>query len=205
LPDWFPFAGKRSKAPVAPPVEPTIEAPAPTAPQEPVADTRELQEAKLTEPPVSKRPTDEQSEPELEAGTTSESEQEPGAEEGAKPKRRRRRRGRRRGSAARTEEPETVEEEAAEAVEESVEAFSSPGDSLDNVSDDEEEDDGDDEQGGSRTPKHRSVPSWGDAIGVVVDANIAARSERKKFGNRSSGGGSGGRGRRGGRRRGTPS
>lgn len=42
---------------------------------------------------------------------------------------------------------------------------------------------------------HKNIPAWQDAIGVVVDANIAARSERKRS-NRGRGGSRGGRGRR---------
>jgi len=48
-------------------------------------------------------------------------------------------------------------------------------------------DDGDDT---ADDPKHRSIPSWLDAVGVVVDANLESRA------NRPSGGGGGGRGRR---------
>ena len=45
----------------------------------------------------------------------------------------------------------------------------------------DDDDDGDEaSMGGSRPASHRNIPSWGEAIGVVVDANLAMRSERKK-------------------------
>ncbi len=49
---------------------------------------------------------------------------------------------------------------------------------------------------------HKSIPSWDDAIGIIVDANLAARTDRRKSSAPQSRGNSGSRGRsRGGRRR----
>ncbi|MGI9455770.1 MAG: hypothetical protein ACR2NU_04370 [Aeoliella sp.] len=52
----------------------------------------------------------------------------------------------------------------------------------------------------TQTISHKSIPSWQEAIGVVVDGNIAARGERKRA-HRGSGGSRGGSS-RGGRSRG---
>jgi hypothetical protein len=65
---------------------------------------------------------------------------------------------------------------------------------------------GDDDGGGepgaarSRSAGHRSIPSWDEAIGMIVEANLQTRTQRRPSGN------SGPRGRpRGGRRRRKPS
>lgn len=197
LPDWFPFAGKRSKAPVAP--APETPEPAEEPPTRPESDA----------PAAKQAPADTDSDEEH-ADAPSDGEaaggDQPPKEEGngqERTGRRRRRRGRRRRSSSTpVDTATTAEEEAAEAVDESFAALGEVDEPQDMVAseggaDDAQEDADDD----GATPKHRSVPSWGDAISVVVDANIAARSERKKFNSR---GGSGGRGRRGGRRRKKP-
>jgi hypothetical protein len=48
-------------------------------------------------------------------------------------------------------------------------------------SSDEDDDEGDEtSSGGARPASHRNIPSWAEAIGVVVDSNLALRTERKK-------------------------
>lgn len=194
LPEWFPFAGKRSKPPLLPPEE----------------NNDHLEET-LLEKPRSEEPTlfvdpEALDEPASEEPKAAESEENTPEEGQAKRPRGRRRRGRRRrSSTAGAEAPSTAQEEAAEAVDEAAAAFGSVADSIENRADepiDDLDDDDDDPQGGSRGGKHRSVPSWSEAIGVVVDANIAARAERRRAGGRAPSGSGGGRGRRGGRRRG---
>jgi hypothetical protein len=66
-------------------------------------------------------------------------------------------------------------------------------------SDDEDDDDDDDDVGSGRSA-HKSIPSWSEAIGVMVDVNMQGRKNSPQ--RPSSRGGTGGRGRgRGGRGR----
>lgn len=189
LPDWFPFAGKRSKPPVAPPVaekavEPTPAEPAPV-------EVKAVESApEVDEEHPSEAIAELSDSVETEAESSEKTEQ-----EGEGRGRRRRRRGRRRRGSAEAESPATAEEEAVEAVEEGAAALDQ---SSEGIEDDQDEAGDHGESDGRVAPRHRSVPSWTDAIGVVVDANIAARSDRQKANSR----GGTGRGRRGGRRRG---
>ena len=80
----------------------------------------------------------------------------------AKPKRRRRRRGGRRKS---TKDDATTSETESDV----------PSEDAASIEDEEEEHE---EQGGkSAAPSHKNITPWQEAIGVVVDANIAARDE----------------------------
>lgn len=118
-----------------------------------------------------------------------------------KPKRSRRRRGRRRGrgrgrgkaSAENGENGEAGEDEDTSPAE-----VASGGSHLES---DNDQDEFQDEQGEgkSRSISHKNIPPWQEAIGVVVDSNIAARGQRKRSNTRGRGGSRGGRGR--GRRR----
>ncbi|MEM9352079.1 MAG: hypothetical protein AAGA92_03620 [Planctomycetota bacterium] len=63
-----------------------------------------------------------------------------------------------------------------------------------------EGDDAEAEEGAPRRSSHRSIPSWSEAINVIVDANLEGRSRAPS--RASSSRGRGGRGGRGGRRRG---
>jgi hypothetical protein len=135
-------------------------------------------------------------------------------------KRRRSRRGRgRQGRESQGERPRT---RPGDGRRRDADLLETPGaDDFDDLSDDISRDDdfaaaiGDDEDSasengdgsatgeagaGGRSAGHRSIPSWEDAIGMIVDANLQARPQRR------SSGGSGQRGRpRGGRRRRKPS
>jgi hypothetical protein len=69
------------------------------------------------------------------------------------------------------------------------------------------EDLGGDDEGGRETPAgHKSIPSWEEAIGMIVDVNLSTRTDRRRSAPAQSGGGGGpSRGRaRGGRRRKKP-
>lgn len=115
--------------------------------------------------------------PDESSGETEETSQKP---------RRRRRRGRGRGSRSEGESAPSPESEE------------SPSDALleDQDLSDEIHDDSEDEE--DRRPRHRSVPTWLDAITTVIDKNIESHS---KSGSSSRGGGrrgGRGRGRRGG-------
>jgi hypothetical protein len=46
-------------------------------------------------------------------------------------------------------------------------------------------------------PTHRRIPTWGDAIGSIVDANLASRTSDSGRGPHRGGRGRGGRGRGG--------
>ena len=56
---------------------------------------------------------------------------------------------------------------------------------------------------GRETPAgHKSIPSWDEAIGMIVDTNLATRTDRRRSSPQQSRGGGTSRGRsRGGRRR----
>ncbi len=95
----------------------------------------------------------------------------------------RRRRGRRRGRGRKKEEVDGGADES------SLE----DGSAVDAPAEDETADESDSAK--SRSISHKNIPAWQEAIGVVVDANIAARGERKRNG-RGRGGQRGGRGRR---------
>jgi ribonuclease E len=81
-------------------------------------------------------------------------------------------------------------------------------DSLDDRARDDDGD-GDDGDGGERASGsgHKSIPSWDEAIGMIVDTNLAQRTDRRhSSGSQSRGNGSSRGGRpRGGRRRRKPS
>jgi hypothetical protein len=69
--------------------------------------------------------------------------------------------------------------------------------------------DGEDaEMGGREAAGHKSIPSWEEAIGMIVEINLSTRSDRRRSSapsqSRGSGGSRGGRA-RGGRRRRKPS
>jgi hypothetical protein len=141
-------------------------------------------------------------------------------------KRRRRRRGRggrsRRGAeSAETAEPDAVADESIEAEVEDASGFGAglldqprpprpapqpraPRERVqarhEEASDDADDlgDDAGDEEGGDLRPSHRGIPTWDEAIGAIVGANIEARNKRRESG---GGGGGGDRHRRGGRGR----
>jgi hypothetical protein len=81
-------------------------------------------------------------------------------------------------------------------------------DDADEGSDQAYADDADEENGGADRSSHKGIPSWGDAIGVMVETNIQARknspqrgpSRERDRGGRGRGRGRGGRGGRGGGR-----
>jgi hypothetical protein len=50
-------------------------------------------------------------------------------------------------------------------------------------------------------PGHRNIPTWDEAIGMIVDTNLQTRSERRRTAPPSSRGGGSSRGRSRGRRR----
>ncbi len=124
------------------------------------------------------------------------SEAEASTEETKKPRRRRSRGGARRPGA---------EEEVVRDDDDSVDDLSSLDDDLDDDSDDDLDDDTNDELGepseaGQRRTKHRSIPAWSEAIGMIVDANLEQRAKSPSRPQSSRGG----RGGRGGRRRRKP-
>lgn len=198
LPDWFPLGGKKKKPEIA--EEPEAE--------EEAADSDEA-DAEPADAEAANRDSEE------------------GDEDGAR-RRGRRRRGRRRGrgrgkstSSEAAEESDDATEEPSDDDEQLSEAVESDGEQersgrkrrsrrrrkpVDSDVADVETDDLDDEaeEGDSsprRAPSHKNIPSWLDAIGVVVDSNIAARSERKRSSRSNGRGGRGsGRGRSRGRR-----
>lgn len=122
-------------------------------------------------------------------------------QEESKPRRRRRRR-RRRGSGSKSGSEEAQKEQEESADEDSEYTESTPeNDSPTNLMAPHSDEDDDDEAVAASS--HKNITPWQDAIGIIVDANIAARSERKRTS--AGGGGRGGAGRgsrpRGGRRR----
>jgi hypothetical protein len=60
---------------------------------------------------------------------------------------------------------------------------------------------------GRETPAgHKSIPSWDEAIGMIVETNLSTRTDRRRSGPAPSRGSGSSRGRaRGGRRRNKPS
>ncbi len=186
LPEWFPFAGRKTKAP--PPPEPdTIPDLDEDRGSHAAEDSREAADEAAV---VSSEDTTGTSASEASEAVANE-------EEGA-PKRRRRRRGRRRGRGAKAD-AEPVEP-STDSLEESAEVAhgSAPLDDEDSE-DSQEHSEGDLPESSSRKRRSsagRSIPSWTETISVVVDANIAARSERKKSSRNGSG-----RGRSRGRRK----
>lgn len=239
LPDWFPFAGRRSKTPPAG-LEQEQSSSTPSSEE---AETREKDAAfnELADSPFSKEDTAEQDE----AGD--------GENREDRPRRRRRRRGRRRGRGGdqsteatvsaddETLLDETVEDTAEESDEradgsdgpdgrdsdsgrsrgrrrrrrrqrspegERAESSNGPGSedrkedpSWSSDRDDDSDSDAPSSSKRGRRSSSRQIPSWSETIAYVVDANIAAKDERRKASANSSRGGSG-RGRsRGGRRR----
>lgn len=184
LPDWFPFARKRSEAPAAVPAEPE---PQPF----PLEDAAE-EEAFV--PP----------EAELEQIEIADEETEMEDGEPRKGKRRRPRRRRRGGKSKEegAEAPRAPRAKAASPPESIVVDLGPAGHDVELFEEDEEdeeplsvggddEDEGEEEAGG-RGASHRNIPSWAEAIGVVVDANLAMRTERKKTAH-APGAGRGGR------------
>lgn len=120
------------------------------------------------------------------------------SEEGAAPeKRRRRRRSRGRSSRSKDEKELTSEEEDSR-IKQRV--ASQLGEDEEEEDDDDLEedllDDDDSPSTGGRRPSHRNLPTWDEAIGVIVDTNLAQRS---KSPSRQNSGSSRSRG-RGGRR-----
>jgi len=113
------------------------------------------------------------------------------AESAAKrPKRKRRRRGGSKGAAKKAADED-----------ESGDTFDDPTDDDDDdddersgaKSDKEDDEDEEDSKGGGDRGKHRAIPSWGEAIGVIIEANLASRAKNPS----SSAASSRGRGRRG--------
>ncbi|NIL99331.1 MAG: hypothetical protein GTO53_14620 [Planctomycetales bacterium] len=107
-----------------------------------------------------------------------------------RPRRRRRRRGRR-GSRG----PENAEaDEASPGLETAQPSADQP------EMEPEDEDEEDITRPAGRSPssnsaKHRNIPTWDEAVGVVVTANLEARTKAAKSGGRSRARGRGGRGR----------
>lgn len=226
LPDWFPFAGRRSKTPPA-----GLEA------EEPADQETQPKDAAFGAIGD-----------DSDASDQSESETDTESGEG-RPKRRRRRRGRRRGRSSEETSENTVSPEDETLLDDSVEGDSESSKSdadesgeerprgrrrrrrrprskesqsksesadvssegaakadLSWNSDEQDDSDDDTDSEGTATGRRgrrssRQIPSWSETIGYVVDANIAAKEERRRASPNGSRGGSG-RGRsRGGRRR----
>lgn len=182
LPDWFPFARKRDTPPPPP------------AASEPPAPAYE-------ETPVEEEDYDVETSESLEGAEERQPERGAEEDESRKGKRRRPRR-RRRGGKTKDESVEKPRTKSTAPVESIVVDLGPAGHDVELFEDEEEDnsfaendhDEGsDDEDSGSARPaSHRNIPSWGEAIGVVVDANLATRSERKKSA-RPPGNGQGGR------------
>lgn len=124
-----------------------------------------------------------------------------------KPRRRRPRRRKRRGEGeerVRREKAPLAEDEDEDADEVEDDAASvqqnGPFDLDDDDEDDEDEDivdNGADDSGSSRQrANHRNLPTWSDAIGVIVDANLQQRSKSPSKPSSPRGRGRGGRGRK---------
>lgn len=193
LPDWFPFARKR-ETPAGAPVERRPE----PIPPEPTPIEDELDETTLG----------------VETDEAVESRKDTSEEGDLAREKRRRPRRRRRGGKKQSDKSDGPREEAPRPVESVVVDLGPAGHDVELFDDDEEDEetlhgkssheDEDDESissGSSRSANHRNIPTWADAIGVVVDANLATRSERKKTA-RPSGSNRGGRP-RGRRKKGT--
>ena len=200
LPDWFPFAGRKSKTP--PPEPEPMEADAEALPA--AGEASSEGERGDAEPSGAS------------SGGTSEGEsvdQKGDRGDGDRPpkrRRRRRRRGRGRSEGEATpidaaidatdEMASALEEEAGEELsDDSDHALAAVNGEDQEPTDEDNSTDGESgaRRGRSRRSSARTVPSWGETIGVVVDANIAARATRKKTATRTgSRGGNGGGGRR---------
>ncbi|MFV2067615.1 MAG: hypothetical protein ACC645_11605 [Pirellulales bacterium] len=110
-------------------------------------------------------------------------------DEADRPTRRRRRRrprrrsGRNKASANDTArngaETSGAEDDSEAMSDEAVVAESAP-DATDGPDDSQEANEDSDDSGKSPRPSHRNIPTWDEAIGVIVDANIEARSSRPK-------------------------
>jgi ribonuclease E len=156
---------------------------------------------------------------------------EPGSEEEGQPRRRRPRRRRRGRGGRKSDEASDREKPAPRGGDRSAESEQKAGpprhaapddldlddedddDLNDNFLDEDESDeDGDGDTGEERSssgrvipPSHRNMPTWEEAIGVIVETNLQTRSERKRSPRPSSQGGSSRGGRsRGGRRKKSP-
>lgn len=88
-----------------------------------------------------------------------------------RPKRRRRRRSSRKKKTA--PEGETKSDAAVDSR-----ASEQGSQTEDALAEDEEDEDSDAEQSSDDSPSHRAIPSWQDAVGMIVSANIEARSRR---------------------------
>jgi ribonuclease E len=115
-------------------------------------------------------------------------------------KRRRRRRGRRRDAESGSEptEREEVRDEADTDLDEEDDLATPGTQEIDGEfeaeDDDEDEDQGD---GNELRPSHRGIPSWEEAVGMIVSANMEARAKNPHAGGpRGRGRGQHGRGRR---------
>lgn len=208
LPDWFPFAGRRNRTPPLPPEQPAelVE-----APEEEVdaAAVEAWEDSAQGVGPVA----DEDWASTSDAGENDqeqESDQESEQGEGAPRRRRKRRRRRSSGGGSVTEETRSSAEARGgrraeedrdddEEDEDDDEFEVTGGPPLGDEDDDEDDQDGELAGVGASGTTHKKIPSWADAIGVIVDANIAARSDRQRSGRTGSRGGQrprGGRGRR---------
>ncbi len=212
LPDWFPFGGKKKRKPaeeVALPAEPPEATPQESPNSDELARTTPSEESPL----VSSGEAGDGA-----TGNGATGEQEATGED--RPPGKRRRRGRRRGGRGRSRRSSENAGESAsegEGEEAAVQATQGDGDardarqvaSFDSAQREEEaaevveSAEAESDDGETKSISHKNITSWGDAIGVVVDANIAARGQRKQS---YRGGGRGGssrggrsRGRRGGR------
>lgn len=174
LPDWFPFGGRKK---ATPPPEPTVE-----------AEESEVAEAE----PVADIDSESQAEDQAEDQAKESSEEKEGEGEGER-RRGRRRRGRRRGRGRKRISGEASDE--ADEADESDESSAEDEDFVATGGVDDEDSSDETPEKRVRTVSHKNIPPWHEAIGVVVDANIAARGERKRS-SRSRGGSRGGRGRR---------
>ncbi len=142
--------GGRKKSPPTPPP-----APEPEPAEEPVAEDETETETL-----------------EAEATSAEDAETTPAGDAEQPEKRRgRRRRGRRRGRGRGKEGDES------DASGEESSAKVSDSELPESVTDSDDEED---EETQARRISHKNIPAWQEAIGVVVDANIAARGERKR-------------------------
>lgn len=117
-------------------------------------------------------------------------------EEGAAPeKRRRRSRGRSRGRSRSKDDQELSSEEEDSQIKQRVASQLGEDDEDDDQEDDMLDDDDDSPLTGSNRPSHRNLPTWDEAIGVIVDMNLSQRSKApdKQSSNSSRGRGRGGR------------
>lgn len=193
LPDWFPFGGrKKAKQAEEAKDEPANDESASVLddaePSPGLDDT-----AVFVRPPLDAAATETDN---LASDETTDSDD---ASSEDRPKRSRRRRGRRRGR-GRGRGREASENEAETTTSDTIDEESEEMGSAD-VQDDSPDDESSSQAGEKkvRSISHKNIPAWQEAIGVVVDANIAARGERKRSNSRGRGGSRGGRGR--GRRR----